>query len=71
MGEPEVGNLYQEEKRRISHARPKKALSHRARHEEDKAGGRNLVFISPEPVAMNNMLPRWGGEAKIIIHRYE
>ncbi|MFP4110104.1 MAG: hypothetical protein ACLFP9_09345, partial [Desulfonatronovibrio sp.] len=31
--------------------------SHRARHEEEKAGGRSLIFISTEPVSMNNKLP--------------
>jgi len=27
-----------------------------------KAGGKDLVFISTEPVYMNNKLPRRGGE---------
>jgi len=51
----------EEKRKRISHARPKQALRHRARQEKEIAGGRGLIFISTESVYMNNMLPA-GGE---------
>jgi hypothetical protein len=36
-------------------------LSRKARHEKEKAGVRDLIFIFTEPVYMNNKLPAWGG----------
>jgi hypothetical protein len=42
--------------KRISHARPEAGLESRS-----KARGRGLVFISTEPVVMNNKLHARGG----------
>ena len=44
-----------DKKKRISHARAEAALE-----TQSKAGGRDLIFISTEPVYMNNKLPRRG-----------
>jgi hypothetical protein len=44
-------------RKRIPHARPEAGLETRS-----KAGGRGLIFISPELGAMNNKLPS-GGES--------
>jgi len=38
----------------------KQALRRGAGHEKEKAGGRDIIFTSTEPVTMNNKLPARG-----------